>query len=704
MGPSTQKLGTTPRQGKPAGVKSFHVNLTVLNSIPLDKGLKRYLIKWFQRMSDANGLSFAATKVKEARETMMAYIADPNRLEKLEEYEARIPIRKNGRLKQLFGYAETQPRAVLDLLKFYLGEAATQVSVEQSQDEMHELLSTIDGDRKVPQSMLTWLEYLTKSRKELYREYWNARGSQEHPYHYVCLHHSVKVWMQYWWTWYNRTIRAWARLLHDGRYDLSDVSLTVNPVPSMYADFIESKASSAGDSEQLRKDAEQFIGYFPDSNGGEEYCPVDLLDYCMSDAETGRVFNVFELDDIIDSKDIESQSVGQIHHIPKKGTIRRRAIAVPNRFLQKGMKPIQLFLYDGLRFLPRDHTFDQSKSAKYIKQRLDKHHYCCSIDLSHATDYLPYEIADVLFHHLWMAASTLVTKRWQHYSKDERVSVRKNVLSLVNSMSLFHWVRKQSWKNGEYLDSWKVGQPLGTYPSFGLLAWSHNLLAEALALSGGYIHSPYTVLGDDFLSFSKRMRKMYIQTMEELGVPLSLHKSYEHRLVEFAGLVLIEGQPVSYCPDPNKVQWYNLFDYSRNSGFLLSYRELPRGIQERISRKAMKVALSGKDLYRIAAECYFAEYGSPYNSYMAKTMEVLPLYFSLDDKPKLPAEAEVSSGWNLLSFNGKEKLAFTGRGLIRKPGTPDWVKEKFKPATTDAILRKAMRAIELFNQTPAPVV
>jgi hypothetical protein len=424
----------------------------------------------------------------------------------------------------------------------------------------------------------------------------------------------------------------------------------------------------------------------------------------MSDSETGRVFNVFELDDIIGNKDIDSQSVGQIHHIPKKGTVNLRPIAVPNRFLQKGMKPIQLFLYDGLRALPRDHTFDQSKSAKYIKHRIDSHHYCCSIDLSHATDYLPYKLADVLFRELWLAASTLVTKGWSEYPKEKRETIRKNVLSLVTSMNLFHWVRSQNWKNGEYLDSWKVGQPLGTYPSFGLLAWSHNLLAESLALSGGYIHSPYTVLGDDFVCFSKRMRKMYIKVMEELGVPLSLHKSYEHRLVEFAGLVLIEGQPVSYCPDPNKVQWYNLFDYSRNSGFLLSYRELPHGIQQRLARKAMKVALTGKELYRIAAELYFAEYGSPYNSYMEKSMRIMPLYFSLEDKPKLQAEAEVSSGWTLLSFNGEEKLAFTGRGLIRKPETPDWVKKKLKPATTDAILSKAMRAVQLFNQMPTPEV
>jgi hypothetical protein len=671
----------------------MRVNHTILDSIPLDKGLKRYLVKWFEGMCKANGTVFAVARVKALRELMMAYIADPNRLKAQSSYFSRAPIRVNGRLKQLFQYAETQPRAVLALLKFYLGEAETVTTVEEAQLKQHKLLSDLAVDSSTYPSQLTlWLNVLLMSPRERTSLYFSSRKHKEAPYHYVCLHHSVQEWLGYWRQWYGRLIKHGASCLVKGHYTPADVSLTVTPVPSMYADYLDCY------SQQFEDDAHEFLGYFPDANGGEEYVPVDLLEYCMSGWEPSRIFNVFELDDIIDDGNIDERVVGRIHHIPKKGTVERRSIAVPNRFLQAGLKPYQLFLYDGLRVLPRDHTFDQGKSAQYVKRRIDKHRYVSSVDLSHATDYLPYSLGELITHFVWDAILVECSRLMPSLSSEKRQQLKNNLESVSTSSVLFDWVRQQKWQNGVYKDTWKVGQPLGTFPSFGMLAWTHNILAESLALAGGYLHSPYTVLGDDFLCFSKRMRKMYVKVMEDLGVPLSYHKSYEHRLAEFAGMVLIEGQPVGYTPDPNKVTWYNLFDYSRNSGFLLSYRALPSKLRKRLTKEATKVALSGERLYRLAAEFYFAEYGSPYSSYMDETMGLLPILFSLDEDNNLAAEPEVTSGWNLLSFNGEEKLAFTGRGLKRVHSTPEWLKRKLKPATTDAILRRAQRVVRLASQ------
>jgi hypothetical protein len=270
----------------------------------------------------------------------------------------------------------------------------------------------------------------------------------------------------------------------------------------------------------------------------------------------------------------------------------------------------------------------------------------------------------------------------------------------VRSRQLFDFMSRAQWRNGEHLDSWKVGQPLGTLPSFGTLALEHNILLESLALYCGYLHSPYTVLGDDVLLFSKRMRRAYITLMEELGVPLSIHKSYEHNLVEFAGQILIKNHLPAYTPDPAKVSWYNLFDYSRNSGIQLSYRELPSGIRKKLTRLAHKVSLSGSEFFRVATECYSAYYSSPRQSYMLSSMRFFPYFVeALESTIKVDPEPALTSGWSIYNpYGDGERLIFTGRAYERKLNDQSWFKQKYKPLTTNAIIAFTMRAVEGYTQ------
>lgn len=674
---------------------SIKVNTQILNSIPIDSGLKRYLIKWFSEMCECNGPSFAVSKVKELRELLMQYISDPNCLQKLDEYLTRAPIRKNHRLRQLFSYGDTNPIAALAFLKMYLGEADTLVSVEESQVEMHNLLSTIQVEPEVPQPLKRWLSFLHKSYKDLTDLYSSILQDSNHPYHYVAKNHSLSQWQTYWSTWKGRLLKASKQAYEATAYE--NVPGVV-PIPGMYAD---SKLDPFGSvtSDQFESDAVNFLGLFPDTRGGVEVFPLDILDWLIMAEEPDRVFNQFELDDIVDSLSPDDVYVGQIHHIPKKGTVKRRPIAVPNRFLQQGMLPFQRYLYKVLRGLPRDHTFDQTKSSSYIKHRVDSGFYTCSVDLSHATDYLPKGVGDYIIDSIIPSEAL----------DDSKVSVEERLLrqifgahyqneDFVLSRKLFDFMSRAQWKNGEFLDSWKVGQPLGTLPSFGMLALEHNILLESLSVDCGYLHSPYTVLGDDVLLFSKRMRRAYMQMMRSLGVPLSMHKSYEHNLVEFAGQIIVKNQPVSYTPDPTRVSWYNLFDYSRNSGFLLSYHELPHGIQKGLTRRAHQVSLSGSKFYRLCAEIYFAYYGSPYNSYMDFSMGILPFFVeAIESEVKLrPDLPELSSGWNVLHHCGEELLVYTGKAYLRKQkSTPEWIRKKFKPMTTNAIIAFTMRAVAL---------
>lgn len=178
---------------------------------------------------------------------------------------------------------------------------------------------------------------------------------------------------------------------------------------------------------------------------------------------------------------------------------------------------------------------------------------------------------------------------------------------------------------------------------------------------------------------------------------MSLHKSYEHNLVEFAGLVMIANQPARYCPDHLAVNKYNLFDWSRNAGYLLSYSELPSGIQKWLTRKATKVSLTGGTLYRLAAELYFATYWSGYDSYMDKTMEVLPTYVSLIQDREIP-DTDMASGWNVVGAPGKEqRLIHLARTPLRNERKLER-NMKYKPLSTTAIIRNAMDALRVHNE------
>lgn len=650
--------------------KSCVVNSAIVNSIPLEKSLKRYFVKWYRDMVTANGQSFASSRMKDLREVLLSYRSDPNRVAKRKDYIQLCPIRKNHRLYQLFQYADSHPHAVLSFLKLYLGPKEPEISYKESCDSMHELLSRITTKPGIPQELVKWLNLLTSSSKTIGIRYHSAKSNPIDPYHYVASHHSFEQWMSYWTTWRQRLLKT-VQTENKKSFSLSSLASEYVPTPSLYS----------GDENQQQKkfsdDISQFFEYLPDFRDGEITVPLDALDLIIYELsqDKDQIFAAYELDELFGEASTPLY-VGEIHHIPKKGTVSRRPIAAPNRVLQYGLVPFGELLYRILRKLPRDHTFSQRKSVPYIQDRLDNRRYVCSVDLSKATDYLPKSVGDYILDSILPD------------NLNENIQV---------SRDLFDYMSRAPWKNGEHLSSWKVGQPLGTLPSFGMLGITHNILLEALALSAGYLHSPYTVLGDDVLLFSKRMRRIYIDTMDQLGVPLSLHKSYEHNLVEFAGLVMIANQPARYCPDHQTVNRYNLFDWSRNAGYLLSYSELPSSIQKWLTRKAAKVSLTGGNLYRLAAELYFATYWSGYDSYMDLSMEVLPTYISLIQDRVLP-DHDTASGWNtVIGPEGTERLIHLARTPVRNERKL-LRNMKYKPLSTTAIIRSAMDALRVHNE------
>jgi hypothetical protein len=380
---------------------------------------------------------------------------------------------------------------------------------------------------------------------------------------------------------------------------------------------------------------------------------------------------------------LDGEVVGEIQHIPKKGTVKRRPIAVPNRFLQMGLAPIADQLQLLLDRLPCDCTRNQARFDNKITQRVTNPNlYVGSVDLSQATDNLP---------RAWGVEIVRQVLLW-----------RLQPVTL-SSWNLFLEMAGGRWDNDGHVSSWPVGQPLGTYPSFPLLGLTHNLLLESLAFTMGYGHSPYCILGDDLLVFNKKLRKSYIRLMQDAGVPLSLHKSYEGNLVEFAGKVFVRNQIPLYTSDHAALTWNSLFDYQVATGVSVPWNLLPRKFRRRIETETSHflTKCDGKRVYELALSGLRYRTGTLSRLARHQTTELLAAFLlALETEDEdIPQPFEGSGIVRI----GDHPITYCGYGyadksshMVRyqKTQLPQWYKDKFRPCATDKLVRAAATALK----------
>jgi hypothetical protein len=266
------------------------------------------------------------------------------------------------------------------------------------------------------------------------------------------------------------------------------------------------------------------------------------------------------------------EPVGKISVIQEPG-FKARFIANPNRVVQWALQPLGDFLFNLLRALPWDCTFDQRKADVQIKGVLKGNGAAASIlekekaklkslealysagknvttlgkittcksliekaeaatqkvycfDLSNATDRFPLGIQTSLMVSLGEVLP----------------DVQRELL--YSQMRLFELAARSHWSfEGETLQ-WQRGQPLGLYPSFPLFALAHGLLLrslyfqahEAWPVFGDDVLSPFYVLGDDVIIFDDWLASAYVQALKEYEIPFSLGKSIlSYKAAEFCG-------------------------------------------------------------------------------------------------------------------------------------------------------------------------
>jgi hypothetical protein len=219
--------------------------------------------------------------------------------------------------------------------------------------------------------------------------------------------------------------------------------------------------------------------------------------------------------------------VGRIGLIQEAGR-KLRAVANPGRVFQKVLEPFKAAIYRYLETLPFDCTFDQSKAIPVLQDALTHGKTIHSIDLSGATDYFPLELQE----HLLLKMFPKV------------------------DVDLFCELSKASWYMPLYGEiSWRRGQPLGLWPSFGAFALTHGTLL--LGLLNKEFDNQFFVLGDDVVILDDQLAQDYFQALSLMGCPVSIPKSlHSNSLCEFGGKIITASTVIS------QYKWRDISDES----------------------------------------------------------------------------------------------------------------------------------------------
>jgi len=213
-----------------------------------------------------------------------------------------------------------------------------------------------------------------------------------------------------------------------------------------------------------------------------------------------------------------------------------RVIAMVDMWTQSILKPLHDFLFSILKTLPNDGTFDQTASVNRCFQKSSVAGLSFGYDLSAATDRLPitFQIA-VLSSLIGEELSTI----WA------RILTNRDYYLAGEKPTKF-----SAGRDGQFL-RYAVGQPMGAYSSWAMLAISHHLIVQLAARrSGTKVHGwydNYELLGDDIILFDAVVAKHYLVLMDELGLTINTSKSVcaNNATFEFAKVTGHKGANVS---------------------------------------------------------------------------------------------------------------------------------------------------------------
>lgn len=213
-----------------------------------------------------------------------------------------------------------------------------------------------------------------------------------------------------------------------------------------------------------------------------------------------------------------------------------RVFAMANLITQSLMYPIHKWIFERLRMVPTDGTFNQTAPVERLIEQFNQDgQWVASYDLSAATDRLPLALQVELLKPL---LGDQLSQLWAYLLVGQPYGLPRS---------------SKSWNLGIDRVVYAVGQPMGALSSWAMLALTHHALVQYASFRvnpapGWFIR--YAVLGDDVVIADRVVAQEYLRIMKDIGVEVGLAKSLVSKdgSLEFAKRTWIRGRdatPVS---------------------------------------------------------------------------------------------------------------------------------------------------------------
>jgi len=251
--------------------------------------------------------------------------------------------------------------------------------------------------------------------------------------------------------------------------------------------------------------------------------------------------------------------MGVIALIPEPG-MKLRFAANPYRLYQMALKPLGQGLYDALKRVPNDFTFDQNAGVEAIQRWLSDGYPSISMDLSNASDNIPLDLQLELMSRLG------VSTRWIQFYRDCCRGDWYLDVTRGKKDPVPEWAQKTP-----RLLRWTVGAPLGLYPVFASFTlWHHSMVQVCFSDLGkpkvGGVW-PYAIIGDDLWLGDPEVANLYVDRMNALGVPASTSKGLvAPDVADFAGRVITPKEVIQGFKWKGRCSDESFVDYCRNIG------------------------------------------------------------------------------------------------------------------------------------------
>lgn len=241
--------------------------------------------------------------------------------------------------------------------------------------------------------------------------------------------------------------------------------------------------------------------------------------------------------------------MGVIALIQEPG-LKLRFAANPYRVFQMALQPLGKALYDALKDVPNDFTFDQSAGVAKIQQWLLDGYPSISMDLSNASDSIPLDLQ------LELMSVMGVSTRWLQFYRD---CCRGDWYITLERGGITRTI------------SWTVGAPLGLYPVFASFTLWHHSMVQSCFFDLGIPQVegvwPYAIIGDDLWLGDQEVADLYVSRMLSLGVAASTSKGLVSRsTADFAGRVITPKDVIQGFKWKGRSSDESFVDYCRNIG------------------------------------------------------------------------------------------------------------------------------------------